>query len=57
MASTPIEGTKYVPSPPPTIDPNNPIYIQRELNKISTALTAITEILKKLDARITALGG
>lgn len=57
MASTPIENTRYVVSPPPSIDPNSPIYIQRELKKVEQALNAITEILKKLDARITALGG
>lgn len=57
MASTPIENTKYAPSPPPSIDPTSPLYLQRELKKVEVALNAITEILKKLDARITALGG
>lgn len=57
MASTPIENTKYVASPPPSIEPNTPIYLQRELKKIEVALNSITDILKKLDARITALGG
>lgn len=57
MASTPVENTKYIASPPPSINPNDPLYLQRELKKIEVALTAVTDILKKLDARITALGG
>lgn len=57
MTATPIENTKYAPSPPPSIDPTSPLYLQRELKRIEVALNSITEILKQLDARITALGG
>ena len=56
MASTPIENTTYTPAPPPVIDPTSPLYLQTELRKIQKALTSITEILKKLDARLTAGG-
>lgn len=53
---TPIENTRYVPSPPPVLDPTDPLYLQRELKKLEVALNSITEIIKKLDARLTAGG-
>jgi hypothetical protein len=56
MSATPIENTRYNPSPPPVIDPTDPLYLQRELKKLEVALNSITEILKKLDARLTAGG-
>lgn len=57
MPTTNTDNTKYVPSPPPTLDPNNPVYLQRELKKIEVALNAVSNALKSLSDRITALGG
>lgn len=55
--ATNLTNIKYTPSPPPSLDPSSPVYLQRELQKLQTTLNAIAEALKSLDARITALGG
>lgn len=55
--ATNLQNIKYAPSPPPSLDPTSPLYLQRELKKLEAALNSIAEALKSLDARITALGG
>lgn len=51
----PPKNTTYVPAPPPSIDPNSPIYIQAELRKLEKAISNITTYLNELNARLKAL--
>lgn len=57
MADRPPTNTTYSPSPPPVIDPNNPLYLQRELEKLKKSIANITTYLNDVNARLKALGG
>lgn len=54
--TTSLNNLTYTSSPPPLIDPNNPLYLQRELKKIENTLKAVEAAIKSLDARLTAIG-
>jgi len=57
MADRPPTNTTYTPSPPPVIDPNSPLYLQRELDKLKKSIANITTYLNDVNARLKALGG
>ena len=51
----PPKNTTYNPAPPPSIDPNSPIYLHAELRKLEKAIANITNYLNELNARLKAL--
>lgn len=49
--------TSYTRRPRPALESSFPIYMDGELQRLDTGSSAIVQILKDLDARLTALGG